>query len=392
MEEGRSLSLRLFSDVSPGVSDPYLARAVMLAERGRGFTAPNPLVGCVIVADGRIVGEGFHPRAGEPHAEVFALREAGADARGADVYVTLEPCNHHGKTPPCTDALIAACVARVVIGMRDPNPGSAHGATRLREAGIQVDFAPDPQPFAAQNEGWLKRIAVGIPFVTAKIALSLDGHGAFQAGTRAAITGSSGAQVTRMLRSASDAVMVSAATVVADDPALTVRDSEGNRAVRQPLRVVLVRETLPPPSAAVFTDGLAETKLVVTGTGSHNLGATYAGTEVVHAEGPDLVDALRVLGDLGVDEVLIEPGPRLFTALWEAGVLDQLVTVTAAGCAGAVAPPLFSGESDRIGDALVGRMRPHEVGIVSDVSVTAWRPVGQPCEQERGNESSCSQD
>ena len=374
MGEGRSQSLRLFSDVSSRVADPFLSRAVALAGRGRGSTAPNPLVGCVIVADGHIVGEGFHPRAGDPHAEVFALLEAGEAARGADVYVTLEPCSHYGKTPPCVDALIAAGVARVFVGMHDPNPASANGAQRLREAGIHVEFAGDPEPFASLNEGWLKRIAVGVPFVTAKVALSLDAHGAFRAGKRAAITGPSGAKVTQLLRSAADAVVVSAATIIADNPALTVRDAQGHVAGVQPLRVVLVRDTLPLPTTAVFTDGLAETKLLMVGSGVPGTGDPFAGAEVLHAQGPDLVDALRVLGDLGLSEVLLEPGPRLFTAAWEAGVLDQLITVTAGGCAGADAPPLFTGQADRAGDRLLGRMKPHEAGIVADVSVTAWRP------------------
>jgi diaminohydroxyphosphoribosylaminopyrimidine deaminase/5-amino-6-(5-phosphoribosylamino)uracil reductase len=366
--------VRLFSDVTSRVEDPYLSRALTLAERGRGSTAPNPLVGCVIVVNGRIVGEGFHPRAGDPHAEVFALNQAGPDARGADVYVTLEPCSHYGKTPPCADALIAAGVSRVVIGMEDPNPGSALGAQRLRDAGIAVEFAHDPEPFAAINEGWLKRIAVGLPFVTAKLALSLDGHATFVAGERAAITGASGAQVTRLLRSSVDAVLVSAATVNADNPALTVRDADGRAAEHQPLRVVLVRQTLPSADAAAFTDGLAETKVLVVGAGAEGLNGSYAGVEVLRAQGDGLVDVFRALGDLGLDEVLLEPGPRLFTSAWEAGVLDQLVTVSAGGCAGADAPQIFTGMPDRIGDALLGRMKPHGAGIVSDVSVTAWRP------------------
>jgi diaminohydroxyphosphoribosylaminopyrimidine deaminase / 5-amino-6-(5-phosphoribosylamino)uracil reductase len=215
---------------------------------------------------------------------------------------------------------------------------------------------------------------VGIPFVTAKVGLSLDAHGAFRAGERAAITGASGAEVTRLLRAASDAVLVSASTVIADDPALTVRDADGRLASRQPLRVVLVRESLPPIDARVFTDGVAETKLLVVCSNVGVAGASFAGVEVMRAAGSGLGDALRVLGDLGLDEVLLEPGPRLFTAAWEAGVLDQLVTVTAGGCAGSEAPPLFTGIPDRRGDAIQGRMRPHEAGIVSDVSVTAWRP------------------
>lgn len=380
MGEGRSPFVRLFSDVASRVDDPYLARALTLAERGRGMTAPNPLVGCVVVSGGRIVGEGFHPRAGEPHAEVFALREAGDAARGADVYVTLEPCNHHGRTPPCAEALIAAGVACVKIGMRDPNPDSADGVKRLTEAGIGVTFADDPEPFAALNEGWLARVATGAPFVTVKLGLSLDAHGAFAAGERAAITGASGREVTRRLRAAADAVLVSAATVVADDPALTVRDADGGVQAHQPLRVVLVRDTIPSPEAAVFTDGLAKTAVLAAASGPLGDAESFAGADVVRVGSDDLADVFRALGGLGVGEVLVEAGPRLFSAMWEAGVIDQLVTVTAGGCAGADAPLLYTGTPDRDGNALVGRMKPHEAGIVGDVSVTAWRRMA-PREQ-----------
>jgi diaminohydroxyphosphoribosylaminopyrimidine deaminase/5-amino-6-(5-phosphoribosylamino)uracil reductase len=177
-----------------------------------------------------------------------------------------------------------------------------------------------------------------------------------------------------MLRSACDAVVVSAATVIADNPALTVRDSSGEVASRQPIRIVLVRETLPSAEAAVFTDGLTETKVLALGAGPPGLGESFAGADVVRARGASLFDAVLALGDLGLNEVLIEPGPRLFSAAWEAGILDQLVVVTAGGCAGADAPPLFVGSPDRSGNELLGRMKPREVGIVSDVSVTAWRP------------------
>lgn len=347
--------MRLFSDGAYRVDDPYLSRALELAARGAGATAPNPLVGCVIVREGRIVGEGFHPAAGEPHAEVFALRDAGDEAREADVYVTLEPCSHFGKTPPCADALIAAGVARVVIGMRDPNADASGGAEVLRAAGIDVEFAPDPEPFARLNEGWLKRMATGRPFVRAKIAVALDARQSFAPGTRASITGPSGAEVTRRLRAASDAVVVGVATVIADDPALTVRDASGAPAARQPLRVVLVRDTVPPAEARVLNDELAETLIL---DASEGLDAAFA-----------------ALGHHGLSDVLVEPGPRLLTALWEQRVLDELVVVTAGGMAGASAPLSFLGEGDRAGDALVHRFQPTDAGIVGDVAVTVWRPA-----------------
>lgn len=365
---------RLFSDVSSGVDDPYLARALSLAVRGSGSAWPNPVVGCVIVRDDEVVGEGFHPESGQSHAEVFALVDAGERARGSVAYVTLEPCAHHGKTPPCVDALIAAGVARVVIGMRDPNQLAAGGAEKLEDAGIGVSFAEDPEPFAAVNAGWLKRLAVGIPRITVKVGATLDARLAFDSGMRAAITGRSGAEVTRRLRAAADAVCVSSATIIADDPELTVRDSAGVRATRQPMRVVLARTQLPQADARVFTDGLAPTLVLASDRISDAALATISPSAGVLRWRSDegLSSAWRALAAHGVGEVLVEAGPRLLTTLWESGTADELVVVSAGGMGGAEAPALFLGESDRDGDALRPRMVPLEAGIVSDVSVTVW--------------------
>jgi len=372
--------MRLFDDVAPRVADPYLRRALELAEHGRGATSPNPAVGCVIVRDGAVVGEGFHPRAGEPHAEVFALSRAGGSARGATAYVTLEPCNHHGKTPPCVDALIAAGVARVVVGMPDPDPVASGGTERLRAAGVEVAFADDPRPFQEINEGWLKRIATGVPLVTAKVALSLDGHPGLDAGVRSSITGTSGAMLTRELRRRVDAVLVGSATVVADDPELTVRDATGARAEHQPLRVVLVHRTLPPRDSRLFTDGLAPTLVLVSDDFADDAAlGMLPGPVLVERFAADrgLMGALAVLGSRGVSDVLVEPGPRLMGALWaEADLPDVLVTASAGGMAGDRAPALFTGAADREDQTLVRRMKPVETGIVGDVSVTVWRPSG----------------
>ena len=372
--------LRLFSDVMSGVDDPHLARALKLAVRGRGSAWPNPIVGCVIVRDGEIVGEGYHPQSGQPHAEVFALVAAAHLSRGADVYVTLEPCAHHGKTPPCTDALIAAGVSRVIIGMPDPNRVAAGGAEALRAAGIEVSFAHDREPFARANAGWLKRLATGSPRVTVKVGATLDARVAFDRGMRAAITGPAGAQVTCRLRAASDAVCVSAATVSADDPALTVRDEAGHVAERQPLRVVLAREYLPRPDAQVFTDGLAPTLLLASDLVSDAAIAALspsAGTLRWSAE-EGFASAWRALGAHGVGELLVEAGPRLLTALLERAAADEIVVVTAGGMGGADAPALYLGEPDRDGDVLRPRLRPVEAGIVSDVSVTVWSALVAP--------------
>jgi diaminohydroxyphosphoribosylaminopyrimidine deaminase / 5-amino-6-(5-phosphoribosylamino)uracil reductase len=366
--------VRLFSDVSSRVDDPYFARALVLAEQGRGATTPNPLVGCVVVSHGIVIGEGFHPACGQPHAEIFALRDAGERARGADVYVTLEPCSHIGRTPPCTDALIAAGVARVNIGMHDPNPQAAGGAQRLAEAGIEVVFAEDPAPFEELNAGWLARVRTGLPLVTVKLGLSVDAHGAFSSGRRAAITGPSGAEVTQRLRAAADAVLVSAATVIADDPALTVRSADGALAQRQPLRVVLVRDTPPPPHARVFTDEAAPTLVLAVGDDSDVCDAIPASIDRHYCAGSPLADALAALGERGVGELFIEPGPRLFSALWAERLIDRFVTVVAGGMAGRDAPPAYVGEPDRSADALLRRFVPAEAGIVGDVSVTVWEP------------------
>jgi diaminohydroxyphosphoribosylaminopyrimidine deaminase / 5-amino-6-(5-phosphoribosylamino)uracil reductase len=371
--------VRLFSDVASGVDDPYLAHALSVGARGVGRTWPNPAVGCVIVRDGKIVGEGFHPRAGEAHAEIFALADAGADARGADAYVTLEPCAHHGRTPPCTEALIAAGVRRVIIGMRDPNADAAGGAEKLAAAGIDVAFADDPRPFAEINRGWLKRLATGLPFVTAKSGLSLDGRVAFQAGERASITGAWGADVTRRLRSRADAVMVSAATVTADDPALTVRDSHGPLAEHQPIRVVLVREHVPASDALVFSSGSDATLVLASERADERrLAKLPAHVHVMRWESSDgVLGALACLGKHGVGELLVEPGPRLLSALWDASVVDEYVTVVAGGMVGS-GPELFSGTPDREDDALVARLVPVEAGIVGNVVVTVWGADERP--------------
>ncbi len=365
---------RLFTDASSRVTDPYFARAIQLASRGAGSAWPNPIVGCVVVADGEIVGQGFHPRAGQAHAEVFALADAGASARGATAYVTLEPCAHHGKTPPCTDALIAAGVSRVVIGMRDPNSEAAGGAEVLRTAGIAVEFADDPTPFAELNPGWLKRVAVGTPRVSVKVGATLDGKLAFEPGMRASITGRSGAEVTRRLRAATDAICVSASTVIADDPALTVRTASGALAEAQPLRVILVRETLPPADARVFTDAAAPTLLLASELASEEgLRALNPSAGILRWSSRDgIAGAWRALAAHGVGELLVEAGPRLLSGMLESNTVDELIIVSAGGMGGLAASAMYCGPADRAGEALSPRFRPVEAGIVSDVSVTVW--------------------
>jgi diaminohydroxyphosphoribosylaminopyrimidine deaminase/5-amino-6-(5-phosphoribosylamino)uracil reductase len=261
--------------------------------------------------------------------------------------------------------------------MRDPNPDAAGGAEALLAAGVKVSFAQDPSPFARLNAGWLKRIATGMPYVTAKLALSLDGHPAFVSGERASITGPSGAIITRRLRAAAEAVVVGAATVEADDPALTVRDIDGTLAPHQPLRVVLLRNRELPPDARVFTDGAAPTLVLAADSASEQPLATLpAEVERMRFKADEgLAGALRALALCGISEVLIECGPRLLTALWGERLIDRLVTVTAGGMAGASAPALFAGGAQRTADELVRDFAPVEAGIVGDVAVTVWEPA-----------------
>jgi len=368
--------VRLFEDDTFTLDDPYFARALALAQRGRLTTSPNPLVGCVIVRDGLIVGEGHHVRAGEPHAEVIALRDAGDAARDAHVYVTLEPCAHFGRTPPCVDALIAAGVACVHIGVADPTRVAGGGAQRLREAGIEVIFAPDPEPFAAVNEAWLKRVATGLPFVTVKLGLTLDAHASLTAHHQARITGRSGAEVTARLRSQHAAVAVGAHTVAVDDPALTIRDARGVPASVQPQRLVLTRHTPPPADAQIFTDGLVPASIVAADSADVSAAAQHAAAVERYALADGVPAMLAAIARLGLDSVLIEAGPALFSALWTTGVIDRLVTVSAGGMAGAQAPPVFVGDPDVAERRVLPRMNAVEAGIVGDVSVTVWNPKG----------------
>ncbi len=373
--------MQALASVASRVADPYFRRAVELAERAGAATAPNPPVGCVVVRDGLVVGEGFHPRAGEPHAEVFALAAAGEAARGADVYVTLEPCRHHGRTPPCTEALVSAGVERVHIGLSDPSADAGGGAEQLRAAGIEVTFAEQTAPFATLVEGWQQRVRHSRPFVTVKSGISLDARVALAPDARSNITGTAGARVTRELRSRADAVVVGAHTVAIDDPGLTVRDDDGVHAQRQPLRVVLARHSVPPAHSAVFTDGLAPTLLLLAddAPATAEQAAAAVGPQVLverYDAARGIVGALESLGARGVNDALVEAGFRLMDALWEAGTIDQLVTVTAGGMGGTSATPMYAGAvSAQGGDALEHRLAPVETGIVGDVCVVAWRPV-----------------
>ncbi len=321
----------------------HLARAVALATAVRGTTSPNPAVGCVVAHEGHVVGEGATRPPGSAHAEVVALAAAGARARGATVHVTLEPCAHHGRTPPCTDALVSAGVARVVIAHPDPNPNAAGGAGALHAAGVEVVFAPDTfrATVAGQLAGFLSVVGAGRPHVTLKLAQTVDGAMVTPPPARF-ITGPAARRAVHRWRAAVDAVLVGSGTVLADDPRLDVRDVPlGAR--RQPRPVVLDGRLRTPATSRVVARGA----LVLTraeAPRSARAALTAAGAQVIDVPTGDdgRIDpaaALRVLAVHGIATVLAEPGAQLARALIAAGLVDRLVRHVALGTgAGRPAP------------------------------------------------------
>lgn len=321
-----------------------MARALRLAERGRYGAHPNPMVGCVLARDGAPIGEGWHARAGEAHAEIAALEAAG-DARGATAYVTLEPCAHHGKTPPCADALIEAGVAQVVFAMNDPfDAVSGRGAAALEAAGISVRSGLMRADADRLNRGYLKRVKTGRPFVRLKVAASLDGAVAMKDGTSQWITGAEARADVQRLRAASGAVLTGIGTVLADDPSLTVRDGDVSIAQRQPLRAIVDSSLRMPPSARML--GLAGKTLVFCRDGNESGPLVDAGAEVIAVAGDgarvDLTAVLDELGRRGVNDVLVEAGSTLGGALLESGRVDELVIYLAPHIMGSETRGMFA--------------------------------------------------
>lgn len=304
----------------------HMARALELAERARYTAHPNPMVGCVLVLEGRVVGEGWHVAAGEAHAEIVALEAAGEAARGATAYVTLEPCSHRGRTPPCTDALIAAGVGEVVAATEDPDPRIA-GLETLAAAGIRVRSGLLRDAAEALIRGFRRRVTAGRPYVRLKIAASLDGRTAMATGESRWITGADARADVQKLRAASGAVMTGIGTALADDPSLTVRDPALDTRARQPLRAVLDGALRLPPSAAMLA--LPGDTLVYCVDDRDAGPLVAAGAEIVRvgARGGK-VDVAAVLDDLGrreVNDVLVEAGPTLSGALLDGGFVDEIV-------------------------------------------------------------------
>jgi diaminohydroxyphosphoribosylaminopyrimidine deaminase/5-amino-6-(5-phosphoribosylamino)uracil reductase len=306
-----------------------LERALELAERGRGTTYPNPVVGAVVVRDGEVIGEGWHERKGGPHAEVIALDAAGRRARGASLYVTMEPCAHHGSTPPCTEAVLTSGVKRVVAGSLDPNPEAGGGLELLRESGVQV-HAADSFAARAQNEAWRVWVRERRPFVILKLALTLDGRVAVP-DTRW-VTGEAARQRVHELRAQVDAVAVGMGTVRADEPELTARDVD---AVRQPRRLAFGRGPLPKGSGLELRKGSLE-------------------------------DELAALAEDGVQSLLLEGGPTLAESFLRADLVDKVLLFFAPRIAGA--GPAFVPELA----TPLGLKRLNSEPVADDVLLTAY--------------------
>lgn len=321
----------------------HMAQALLLAGRGLFTTQPNPRVGCVIAHGDEVVGTGFHQRAGEPHAEVFALREAGERARGASAYVTLEPCAHYGRTPPCADALVAAGVRRVVIASEDPFPQvNGRGIDKLRAAGITVETGLMREAARELNIGFFSRIERGRPWVRVKLAMSLDGRTALANGESKWITGEAARADVQRWRARSSAILSGSGTVLADDPRLTVRLPEGE-AFAPPLRVILDRQLRTPAGSHVL-DGSVPT-LLLHGAAASGADERFARVErVALAMQGDVLDlraALALLAGRGCNEVHVEAGPTLCGALFAAGLVDELLLYVAPLLLGDGARPLL---------------------------------------------------
>lgn len=360
----------------------FMARAVELARRGWYTTMPNPRVGCVIVSNGIIVGEGWHERAGEPHAEVHALRMAGARAKGGTAYVTLEPCSHFGRTPPCAEALKAAGIARVVAAMQDNNPAVAGaGMAMLRAAGIATACGLLQGEAYALNEGFFKRMATGIPLVRAKLAMSLDGRTAMASGESQWITGAPARQQVQQLRAQSCAIVTGVGSILKDNSSLTVREP-GLAGGRQPLRVVLDSQ-LQTPVAANVVSGPGPCLIVTTARGDaqKKLQLEQAGAEVLVVEQTpgQQVNLRTVLAELGrrqCNEVLLETGAHLAGAMLSENLLDELIVFMAPILMGSSARPLFDLPLQSMADK--HRLEISDIRAVGDDWKITARPLADP--------------
>jgi diaminohydroxyphosphoribosylaminopyrimidine deaminase/5-amino-6-(5-phosphoribosylamino)uracil reductase len=300
----------------------------MLARKGIGLTSPNPAVGCVIVKNGRIIGEGWHRNAGGPHAEVHALEMAGEEARGADVYVTLEPCCHTGKTPPCSKALIQAGVKRVVVGMRDPNPKvNGTGLAELRRAGIETECGLLEDECRAINSAFIKHVTTGLPFVTYKCAMTMDGNIATFTGESRWISCEKSRRYAHGMRASRDAIMVGVDTIIVDNPQLTVRHVKGHN----PVRIIVDTHLRTPESVGVIGGKSGKTTIIATTESSPRVHLRYTrqGATILVCEKLDgrvsMSDLLQKLGRMGIQSILLEGGSRLAGDMLKRDLIDEFV-------------------------------------------------------------------
>lgn len=328
----------------------WMRRAIELARQGQYSTKPNPNVGCVIVKDGIIVGEGFHPKAGQPHAEVFAMRQAGEQARGATAYVTLEPCAHYGRTPPCAKGLVEAGLAKVIVACPDPNPLVAgKGVQILKEAGIEVEVGICEDEAHLLNDGFLKAMATGMPYVRLKIASSLDGRTAMASGESKWITGVEARQDVQHWRAISGAVITGIDTILADDCQLNVRslkEVDDISTIVQPKRIILDRQGRLPLTAKILEN--PETVMVM---GLYRQELVDLG--VTHIEIQPLKELLQQLVQQHqIYDVLVESGATLSTAFLQAGLVDELISYVAPTLLGQTARSMFNAEFSRMAEQL----------------------------------------
>lgn len=327
----------------------WMQQAIELAKRGLYSTKPNPNVGCVIVKDNQVIGEGFHPKAGQPHAEVFALREAGEQAQGATAYVTLEPCAHYGRTPPCAEALVKAQVKKVVVACPDPNPLVAgKGVQILKNAGIEVEIGICEDSAAKLNQGFLKAMSMGMPYVRLKVASSLDGRTAMASGESKWITGSAARQDVQHWRAISGAVITGIDTVIADDCQLNVRllNNINIETVAQPKRVILDRRGRLPLTAKILEN--PETVLVM---GPYR--KELADLGVIQLEIQPLKTLLQTLSkQYQIYDVLVEAGATLSTTFLQEGLVDEMISYVAPTLLGQSARAMFNAEFEYMAQQL----------------------------------------
>ena len=331
----------------------YMARAMQLAKKGLYTTQPNPRVGCVIVNKNQIVGEGYHHKAGEPHAEIFALKQAGENAQGATAYVSLEPCAHHGKTPPCADALINAGIKRVVCAMQDPNPLVAgQGLERLQQAGIETSSGVLQAEAQALNPGFIKRMQTGLPYVRVKLAMSLDGRTAMASGESKWITGEAARHDVQKMRARSSIVLTGSGTVIADNPSMNLRLDAAELGIEngiepfQPLRGVIDSQLVVEPDSQVFKSRgdtliftLAES--IASSGNAKKFKAAQLVTIKPRSGKLDLLALMQYLAEQQVNEVHVEAGSKLCGALLALQLVDEIVIYMAPNIMGDSAKGLF---------------------------------------------------